>query len=106
MFLVDGGPTITSKFYPVGNVWTNAWASGAVADDPGRFAQAMKVAPGSCSVGEMELPLTERTKLVDHALSRVARNGLLTEIDVTGPENEEIYDPDFGGSNHEDPIYN
>jgi nitrite reductase (NO-forming) len=53
----------------------------------------------------MELPVTERIKLVDHALSRVARKGLLAEIDVAGPENEEIYDPDFGGSRHDDPMY-
>ncbi|WP_159899372.1 copper-containing nitrite reductase [Salinirussus salinus] len=105
VFLVDGGPNVTSNFHPIGNVWTKAWPNGAVAGDPDRFAQTMKVAPGSCFVGDMELPVTERIKLVDHALSRVARKGLLAEIDVAGPENEEIYDPDFGGSRHDDPMY-
>ena len=105
VFLVDGGPNLTSNFHPIGNVWTKAWPNGAVAGDPDRFAQTMKVPPGSCFVGEMELPVTERVKLVDHALSRVARKGLLAEIDVAGPEDEELFDPDFDGSTHEGPMY-
>ena len=33
-------------------------------------------------------------KLVDHALSRVARKGALAVIDVSGEENHEVFDPE------------
>jgi nitrite reductase (NO-forming) len=51
------------------------------------------------------LPVPERIKLVDHALSRVVRKGMLAEIDVSGEEQEDVYDPDFGNTSHEGPIY-
>jgi nitrite reductase (NO-forming) len=105
VFLVDGGPNVTSNFHPIGNVFTEAWPNGAVAGDPDRFVQTMKVAPGSCFVGQMDTPVPERIKLVDHALSRVVRKGLMAEIDVVGEEDPDIYDPDFDGSSHEGPIY-
>lgn len=65
----------------------------------------MKVPPGSCMIGEMEMEVTERIKLVDHALSRVRHKGMLAEVDANGAENEDIYDPDAQGSSHEGPKY-
>jgi nitrite reductase (NO-forming) len=94
VYLVCGGPNVTSNFHPIGNVWTEAWPNGAIASEPDRYVQTMKVAPGSCFVGTMETPVPERIKLVDHALSRVARKGLLAEIDVEGDPEPEIFDPD------------
>lgn len=105
VFMVEGGPNGTSNFHPIGNVWSKAWPNGAIASVPDKYVQSMKVAPGSCFVGEMKTPVPSRIKLVDHALSRVARKGLLAEIDVTGPEDEEIFDPDFDDSSHAGPIY-
>jgi nitrite reductase (NO-forming) len=93
VFLVTGGPNVSSNFHPIGNVWTRAWRDGALAGQPEQYVQTMKVPPGSCMVGEMDLPVPERIKLVDHALTRVVRRGLLAEIDVTGPERPKIFDP-------------
>ena len=111
VFLVDGGPNLSSNFHPIGNVWSQAYRDGGLPED-GDFAgyadkntQTMKVPPGSCMIGEMETPVPERIKLVDHALSRVARKGLLAEVDVNGSENGRIYDPDAKGTSHEGPIY-
>jgi nitrite reductase (NO-forming) len=94
VFMVTGGPNVTSNFHPIGNVWTEAWPNGAIASQPDRFAQTMKVAPGSCFVGTMDHPVPETIKLVDHALSRVARKGLMAQVVVEGEENPDIYDPD------------
>ncbi|MDY6764910.1 MAG: nitrite reductase, copper-containing, partial [Halobacteria archaeon] len=66
--------------------------------------QTMKVPPGSCMIGEMDLPVPERIKLVDHALSRVVRKGMLAEIDVLGNKRNEIFDPEPNGKD-EGPIY-
>jgi nitrite reductase (NO-forming) len=56
-------------------------------------------------IGEMDTPVPERIKLVDHALSRVARRGMLAEVDVLGDEREELYDPDAHGTSQEGPQY-
>jgi nitrite reductase (NO-forming) len=111
VFMVDGGPNYSSNFHPIGNVWSRAYRDGGVPED-GDFEayadkniQTMKVPPGSCMIGEMETPVPERIKLVDHALSRVTRRGMLAEVDVVGSENEEIYDPDAHDSSQEGPQY-
>lgn len=108
VFLVTGGPNVSSNFHPIGNVWTRAWRDGALASQPEKYVQTMKVPPGSCMVGEMDLPVPSRIKLVDHALTRVTRRGLLAEIDVTGPERLEVFDPvpkKADGTDEEGPQY-
>jgi nitrite reductase (NO-forming) len=93
VFMVNGGPNLTSSFHPIGNVWTKAWQQGSLASEPASYVQTSTVAPGSAFVGEMELPAPETIKLVDHALSRVTSQGLLAEIQVTGKENPQIFTP-------------
>jgi nitrite reductase (NO-forming) len=93
VFLVNGGPNLTCSFHPIGNVWTKAWAEGALASEPRRYVQTVPVAPGSAFVGEMNLPLAETIKLVDHSLSRVVHKGAAAEIEVSGSPNPEIYRP-------------
>jgi nitrite reductase (NO-forming) len=46
----------------------------------------------------------ERVKLVDHALSRVARKGMMAEIDVQGEKRTDVFDPEPGGPD-EGPVY-
>ena len=41
--------------------------------------------------GELDLPVPETIKLVDYALTRVIRQGLLAEIIATGSQNPWIY---------------
>jgi nitrite reductase (NO-forming) len=41
----------------------------------------------------MSFPVPGDFKLVDHALSRVARKGALAVITAEGPENPEVFDP-------------
>ncbi len=91
VFFVCGGPNLTSSFHPIGNVWTKAWYAGALASDPMRYVQTMTVPPGSCGVFEMEFPVPGEVKLVDHALSRVVRKGMLGVIQVEGAENPAIF---------------
>ncbi|WP_435183713.1 copper-containing nitrite reductase [Halobellus sp. EA9] len=93
VFLVDGGPNYSSNFHPIGNVWSKGYRDGSLEPPIEKHLQTAKVPPGSCFVGEIETPVPERIKLVDHALSRVARRGLLAEIDVEGDERPEVFDP-------------
>jgi nitrite reductase (NO-forming) len=111
VFMVDGGPNLSSNFHPIGNVWSRAYRDGGLPEN-GDFEayadkniQTMTVPPGSCMIGEMETPVPERIKLVDHALSRVARRGMLAEVDVLGDEREDVFDPDAHDTGHEGPQY-
>jgi len=93
VFFVCGGPNLTSSFHPIGNIWTKAWPEGAIANNPLHYIQTQPVPPGSCGVFELELPIAQKIKLVDHALTRVARKGMLGVIDVQGKANPEIFKP-------------
>ena len=84
--------TGTRNFHPIGNVWSRAYRDGGLPENgdfeayADRNIQIMTVPPGSCMIGGMETPVPERIELVDHALSRVARRGMLAEVDVLGDE--------------------
>ncbi|HKJ33571.1 MAG TPA: copper-containing nitrite reductase [Balneolales bacterium] len=93
IFLVNGGPNLTSSFHPIGNIFTKAWRAGAIINNPDRYVQTMHVPPGSTGVFELEFPVPETIKLVDHALTRVVRKGMLGEIAVSGKKRPDIFDP-------------
>ncbi len=108
VFMVTGGPNLTSNFHPIGNVWTDAYREGALASQPERYVQTMAVPPGSGFVGTMDFPVPERIHFVDHALSRVVNKGMLADLDVVGEENPEVFDPspDLDASEDEEgPMY-
>ncbi len=92
IFFANGGPNLTSSFHPIGNVFSKLWREGALMSDPERYVQTASVPPGSCLVAEMEFEVPGPVKLVDHALSRVARKGMLGVIDVKGQERSDIFD--------------
>lgn len=91
IFFVNGGPNLSSSFHPIGNVFARAWPEGAIANSPQKWVQTQPVAPGSCLVADLELPVPQTIKLVDHALSRVAHKDLFAEIKVEGEEKPEIF---------------
>jgi nitrite reductase (NO-forming) len=93
VFYCVGGPNLTSSFHPIGSVWDEVYPQGAVESDPHRNVQTTPVMPGSCTVATMHFPVPGPVKLVDHALSRVARKGALAVVDVGGEPNPEIFDP-------------
>ncbi|MGV8880506.1 MAG: copper-containing nitrite reductase [Sphingobacteriaceae bacterium] len=94
IYFANGGPNLTSSFHAIGNVWTKVWREGALANNPEKYIQTIGVSPGSCAVVEMEFPVPETIKLVDHSLSRVASKGLMAMIKVEGIPDKEIFDPE------------
>ena len=93
IFMVTGGPNLTSSFHAIGNVWTKAWREGAIASEPEEYVQTCHVAPGSCGIFEMDFPVPEKSFLVDHALSRYNRKGMLGVIEVEGEQKPHIFNP-------------
>jgi nitrite reductase (NO-forming) len=90
VFMVNGGPNLSSSFHPIGNVWARAWLGGALANPPLRYVQTAPVPPGSTFVGELELPVPETIRLIDHAITRMGK-GALAELVVTGKPDPEVF---------------
>jgi nitrite reductase (NO-forming) len=97
-YFVTGGPNLTSSFHPIGNVWEKLYPEGSLTTDPETHVQTKPVAPGSCTVATMNFPVPGTFKLVDHALSRVARKGCMATVAAEGAQRPEVFDPDPGGS--------
>ncbi|WP_350356159.1 copper-containing nitrite reductase [Halorarius halobius] len=93
VFFGVGGPNKFSSFHPIGSVWDEVWEQGALASEPSRYVQTTPVLPGSACVATMSFPVPGNFKLVDHALSRVARKGALAVVTAEGPEDPEIFAP-------------
>ncbi|MEA1931974.1 MAG: copper-containing nitrite reductase [Euryarchaeota archaeon] len=91
VYFVNGGPNITSSFHPIGNVWKNMYPQGSLSTTPQTNIQTTPVPPGSTTIATMEFPVPGTIKLVDHALTRVARKGCLATVNVTGEENSEVF---------------
>ena len=98
VFFVNGGPNQSSSWHPIGNVWSRLYRDGDLVSPPGRYVETTPVAPGTATVGEMELPVPGPIKIVDHALSRAGRRGALAVVDVDGEPNPDVYDPGTEGS--------
>ena len=92
IFMVNTGPNLLSSLHPIGNIWTRAWMLGALAMPPMKFVQSVPVPPGNAIVADMELPVPQTIQIVDHSMSRAARQGAVAEIVVTGEENPQIFD--------------
>lgn len=96
VFHCVGGPNLASSFHPIGSVWDEVYPQGGIGSEPHRNVQTTPVQPGSCTIGTMHSPVPGGIKIVDHALSRVARKGALAVVDVQGDANTNIFDPDPG----------
>ena len=94
IFHANGGPNLTSNWHAIGNVWETFYRDGAVASEPDHYVETAPVVPGSVAIAEIDTPVPEPIKLVDHALTRVARKGMLGIIQVEGEQEPEIFDPD------------
>lgn len=91
IFMVNGGPNLLSSLHPIGNIWSRAWIMGALAMPPMRFLQSVPIPPGNAIVADMELPVPQTIKIVDHAMTRAVRQVAVAEIEVTGKSNPDIF---------------
>ena len=98
LFWCNGGPNLTSGPHPIGNVWSKWYRDGDVLSEPARYIEGTAAAAGTSSFGTMDMVVPGPIFLVDHALSRVNRRGLLATINVEGEEDPEIFNPNPDGS--------
>jgi len=93
IFHSQGGPNLMSSWHGIGNVWETFYRDGDVVSAPDRYVETAPVAPGSVAIAEIDTPVPGPIKLVDHALSRVVRQGILGIVQVEGEEEPEIFNP-------------
>lgn len=91
VYFVNGSPNLTSAWHPIDNVWSRLYRDDDLVSEPTQYVETTPVAPGTATIGEMELLVPGLIKIVDHALSRVTRRGAITVIEVTGEDDSEIY---------------
>ncbi|MCU4716937.1 copper-containing nitrite reductase [Halapricum hydrolyticum] len=94
VFFVNGGPNLTSSFHPIGSVWDAVRPQGAIGAQPQQNVQTTPVMPGSSAITTLQFSVPGPVKLVDHALSRVARKGFSAVIEADGEPRLDIFDPD------------
>jgi len=85
-----GGPNFISSFHVIGEIFDRVYNQASLTSDPLTNVQTTLVAPGGATMVEFTLQVPGRYLLVDHALSRLER-GLIGYLEVTGPENAEIF---------------
>jgi len=94
VYFVTGGPNLDCSFHPIGSVWDEVYPQGSIASQPHEYVQTTPVQPGSCAIATLHAEVPGDIKLVDHALSRVARKGALAVISREGSEDTDVFDPD------------
>lgn len=90
LFVVDGGPNLTSSFHVIGEIFDRAWQYGTLEDGPMHGIQTVLIPPGGAAITEFETDVPGDYVLVDHALSRVAL-GAAGILHVTGDPNPDIF---------------
>jgi nitrite reductase (NO-forming) len=93
VYYAVGGPNLLSSFHPIGSVWDAVYPQGSIGGELQRNVQTTPVLPGSTVIATLHAPVPGPIKLVDHALSRVARKGALAVIGVDGDPVPDIFDP-------------
>ena len=94
VYMAVGGPNLDSSFHPIGSVWDEVWPQGSLESDPHVNVQTTPVKPGSTVIATLHAEVPGAIKLVDHALTRVARKGNMAVIMREGDEQPDVFDPE------------
>lgn len=91
LYVVNGGPNLTSSFHTIGEIFDKTWLYGSLASPPLDDVQTVSVPPGGSTVVQFKLDVPGDYKLVDHATSRLSR-GAVGILHVTGDQNRDVFD--------------
>lgn len=90
IFFGVGGPSFSSTFHVIGEIFDRVYAYGSLLAEPVPSVQTYFVPPGAAAIVEFKVDVPGRYMLVDHALARVER-GLIGFLHVSGEANPEVY---------------
>lgn len=90
MFVGNGGPNLTSSFHVIGEMFDRVYGEGGTTVNQ-LNVQTTLVPAGGSAVVEFLLDVPGRFTIVDHALFRAFNKGAVGILEVTGPENPEVF---------------
>ena len=94
-----GGPNKISSFHVIGEIFDSVYRDASLTSPPITDVQTVLVPPGGATVVDLTFEVPGSYIMVDHALSRVDR-GAAGIIQVTGPQNPEIFRGAADAHNH------
>jgi nitrite reductase (NO-forming) len=94
-----GGPNKISSFHVIGEIFDHVYRDASLTSPPITDVQTVLVPPGGATVVDLTFEVPGSYIMVDHALSRVDR-GAAGIIEVTGPQNPEIFRGSPEAHNH------
>jgi nitrite reductase (NO-forming) len=91
IYFGNAGPNLISSFHVIGEIFDRVYTMGDLLSPPALSVQTTPALPGGATAVEMHLEVPARYLLVDHAISRTIDKGALGFLEVTGPENPDVY---------------
>lgn len=90
LYVGDSGPNFPSNFHAIGEIFDKVYNHGDVISPPARGIQTTLIPPGGSSIVEFKTEVPGDITLVTHDIFSLVQ-GAAGKINVTGPENPEIY---------------
>lgn len=94
LYVGNGGVNLISSFHIIGEIFDKVYPEAAMGEGSSIFKniQTTAVLPGGATIVEFTVDVPGKYLIVDHALARMNK-GAWAILEVTGPENPEIFAP-------------
>lgn len=90
LYVVNGGPNLTSSFHVIGEIFDEAWNYGTLSSPPLKDVQTILVPPGGATIVQFKVDVPGDYKLVDHAIIRVSK-GAVGTLHVEGAADRKTF---------------
>jgi nitrite reductase (NO-forming) len=92
LFVGNGGPNLISSFHVIGEIFDVVYKEAAIGGGaPARNVQTTLIPAGGAAIVEMKVEYPGRYLLVDHSIVRAMEKGALGALEVSGPEQAEVF---------------
>ena len=89
LYVGNGGPSLVSSFHVIGEIFDLVYGEGGGVANTN--VQTTLIPAGGATMVEFTVDVPGTFILVDHSIFRAFNKGALGMLDVTGPDDEEIY---------------
>jgi len=89
LFVGNGGPNLVSSFHVIGEIMDRVYVEGG--STVNKNVQTTMIPAGGSAIIEFKVEVPGDLVLVDHSVFRAFNKGALSNIRVTGPENQAVF---------------
>jgi nitrite reductase (NO-forming) len=93
LYVGNGGPNLISSFHVIGEIFDNVYTEGGTAVN--HNVQTTLIPAGGAAIGEFRFDAPGRYIMVDHSLFRAFDKGAAGFIEVEGPDNSLVFNPEI-----------